>query len=78
MLALGGGVRGGKVYGAWPGLRSSALFESRDLAVTTDFRDVLAEGLVRHLGCADPGSVFPGYRISRQRFRGFLADPVTA
>src|SRR5262249_5878475 len=66
MLALGGGVRGGKVYGAWPGLRSSALFEGRDLAVTTDFRDVLAEALVRHLGCADPAPVFPSYRISRE------------
>jgi uncharacterized protein (DUF1501 family) len=64
MLALGSGVRGGKVYGAWPGLRSSALFEGRDLAVTTDFRDVLAEALVRHFGCADPAPVFPGFRIS--------------
>ena len=73
MLALGSGVRGGKVYGAWPGLRPSALFEGRDLAVTTDFRDVLAEALVRHLGCADPAPVFPGYRISRERSLAYLA-----
>jgi len=73
MLALGSGVRGGKVYGAWPGLRPSALFEGRDLAVTSDFRDVLAEALVRHLGCADPVPVFPGYRISRERSLGYLA-----
>ena len=73
MLALGSGVRGGKVYGAWPGLRPSSLFEGRDLAVTSDFRDVLAEALVRHLGCADPVAVFPGYRISRERSLGYLA-----
>ena len=73
MLAFGSGVRGGKVYGSWPGLRSSVLFEGRDLAVTTDFRDVLAEVLVRHLGCADAAPVFPGYRISRDRSLGYLA-----
>src|SRR5262249_51544913 len=43
MLLLGGGVKGGKVYGKWPGLDSSHLYENRDLAVTTDFRDVFAE-----------------------------------
>src|SRR5262249_33151439 len=42
MLVLGGGVRGGRVYGRWPGLDSSHLYENRDLAVTTDFRDVFA------------------------------------
>ncbi len=73
MLVLGAGVRGGKVYGEWPGLRSSALFEGRDLAVTTDFRDVLAEALVRHLGCTDPAPVFPSHRIARERFVGYLA-----
>ena len=73
MMVLGSGVRGGKVYGSWPGLARSALFEERDLAVTTDFRDVLGEILVRHLGCDDASAVFPGYRTSRERFRGFLA-----
>ena len=43
MLVLGGPVRGGKVYGDWPGLEPEQLFEKRDLAVTTDFRDVLGE-----------------------------------
>ena len=56
-----------------PGLRPSARFEDRDLAVTTDFRDVLAEALVRHLGCVDPAPVFPGYRISRERSLAYLA-----
>jgi hypothetical protein len=73
MLALGAGVRGGRVYGAWPGLRPSARFEDRDLTVTTDFRDVLAEALVRHLGGVDPAPVFPGYRISRERSLAYLA-----
>ena len=54
MLVLGGGVRGGKVYGRWPGLDASHLYENRDLAVTTDFRDVFAEILAD--GWASPTS----------------------
>ncbi len=73
MLVLGGGVRGGKVYGRWPGLDVDQRFEGRDLAVTTDFRDVFAEVAVRHLGVRDPRPVFPGYAIDPQRFPGFLA-----
>ena len=41
MLVMGGGVKGGKVYGKWPGLEKEQLYEGRDLALTTDFRDVL-------------------------------------
>ncbi len=41
MFVMGGGVRGGKVYGEWPGLQEEQLYEGRDLALTTDFRDVL-------------------------------------
>ncbi|MCK6480640.1 MAG: DUF1501 domain-containing protein, partial [Planctomycetes bacterium] len=59
-LLLGGGVRGGKVHGRWPGLARDRLFEESDLAVTTDLRQVLAEVLVRRCGCADPAAVFPG------------------
>ncbi len=44
---LGGQIRGGKVYGQWPGLDSAALHEGRDLAVTTDFRDIIADVLER-------------------------------
>jgi uncharacterized protein (DUF1501 family) len=72
MFALGGSVRGGKVYGKWPGLKSGQLFEGRDLALTTDFRDVFAEVLVRHLGARQTASVFPGFAASSNRFRGFL------
>ena len=61
MLLLGGGARGGKVHGRWPGLERDQLFEGRDLAVTTDFRDVFAEVLSKHLGVAGMGTVFPGY-----------------
>jgi uncharacterized protein (DUF1501 family) len=62
MLVMGGTVRGGKIYGEWPGLEREQLYEERDLAVTTDFRDVLGELTARHLGTQDLGAVFPGYR----------------
>ena len=62
MFAMGGRVRGGKVYGRWPGLESEALYEGRDLALTTDFRAVCSEVLARHLGQKDLNKVFPGFR----------------
>jgi len=61
MLALGGAVKGGRVYGRWPGLRPHQLFEGRDLAVTTDFRALFTEVATRHLG-APAGPLFPGYQ----------------
>jgi len=61
MMVLGGPVRGGNVYGRWPGLEPEQLYEKRDLAVTTDFRDVLAELVSRHLG-QKTEPVFPGYK----------------
>jgi uncharacterized protein (DUF1501 family) len=61
MFVLGGPVKGGKVYGKWPGLDQSQLYEGRDLAVTTDFRQVLGEAVTRHLGNKDLASVFPGF-----------------
>jgi len=73
MFVLGGPVKGGKVYGKWPGLRPDQLYEGRDLALTTDFRDVFAEVLVRHLGARNTANIFPGFSVSPQRFRGFLA-----
>jgi uncharacterized protein (DUF1501 family) len=60
MMVLGGPVRGGRVYGDWPGLEPEQLFEKRDLAVTTDFRDVLGELVGTHLG-QNVDEVFPGY-----------------
>jgi uncharacterized protein (DUF1501 family) len=61
MFVLGGPVRGGKVYGRWPGLEQSQLYEGRDLAVTTDFRLVLSEAVSQYLGNHDLRNVFPGY-----------------
>jgi uncharacterized protein (DUF1501 family) len=53
MWLMGGGVRGGRVHGEWPGLETNALHEGRDLAVTTDFRQVIASVLERHLRLDD-------------------------
>ena len=61
MMVLGGPVRGGKVYGQWPGLEVEQLYEGRDLAVTTDFRGVLGELVSGHLGQMNLAQVFPGY-----------------
>ena len=77
MFVLGGPVKGGKVYGHWPGLEAGKLYEGRDLALTTDFRDVFAEVAVRHLGAGTgragaANEIFPGYTVAPSRFRGFL------
>jgi uncharacterized protein (DUF1501 family) len=71
-LALGGPVNGGKVLGQWPGLAPEQLFEERDLAVTTDFRDVFAEVARKHLGAADMRAVFPDYDVKPENERGLL------
>src|SRR6185295_195632 len=72
MFVLGNGVHGGKVYGQWPGLKSDQLNEGRDLALTTDFRDVFGEIATRHLGSKDARSIFPGYSLNASKFKGFL------
>ncbi len=72
MFAIGGGVKGGKVYGKWPGLAEEDLYEGRDLALTSDFRDVFAEALDRHMGAEKLDPVFPGYSPKRKKFLGFL------
>jgi uncharacterized protein (DUF1501 family) len=61
MLVMGGDVRGGKIYGEWPGLQTEQLYEGRDLNLTTDFRDVLSELVSHHLGNRNLNAVFPGY-----------------
>ena len=73
MFVLGNSVRGGEVYGRWPGLKSDQLYEGRDLALTTDFRDVFGEIATRHLGSANPQSVFPHYSLKQSNFKGFLS-----
>ncbi len=72
MFVIGGSVRGGKVYGQWPGLQNEELYEGRDLALTTDFRDVLGEIVYMHLGNHDLNMVFPGYQSGPEKFRGLL------
>lgn len=71
MLVLGGGIRGGRVYGRWPGLGANQL-EDGDLRVTTDYRDVLGELVRRRLGGRSLNQVFPDHRphelgLARQR-----------
>jgi uncharacterized protein (DUF1501 family) len=73
MLVLGNSVRGGQVYGKWPGLESDQLYEGRDLALTTDFRDVFGEVAARHLGTVNLKTVFPGFNASASNFKGFLS-----
>jgi uncharacterized protein (DUF1501 family) len=73
MMVLGGGVRGG-IYGTWPGLEREQLHEGRDLARTTDYRDVLAAVLAGQLGATDLAPVFPGHRVALDRFAGLFAS----
>jgi uncharacterized protein (DUF1501 family) len=62
MMIIGGqNVRGGKVYGRWPGLGREQRYDGRDLAVTTDFRSVFAEVVRGHLGVTDTSKIFPKF-----------------
>ncbi len=72
MFVLGGEVKGGKVYGKWPGLAQEQLNEGRDLAVTTDFRRVLGEAASKTLGVRDLHSVFPASEIRPDQFLNFI------
>jgi len=72
MMAIGGDIRGGKVYGRWPGLAVEQRYERRDLAVTTDFRDVFSEVVVRHMGVRDARPIFPGYDVNPAKFPGLF------
>jgi len=60
ITVLSGNANGG-IHGNWPGLAPGQLFEGIDLAVTTDYRQVLSEILIRRLGNDKLGVVFPGY-----------------
>jgi uncharacterized protein (DUF1501 family) len=69
LFVLGPDVKGGKVYGRWPGLANEQLNEGRDLALTTDYRAVLGEVVSKTLGADNLERVFPGARL---RTEGFL------
>jgi uncharacterized protein (DUF1501 family) len=72
MFVLGGPVKGGKVYGRWPGLDQAQLYEGRDLALTTDFRQVIGEAVARHLGNKNLANVFPGHDNQQAKFLRLL------
>jgi len=72
MFVLGGPVKGGKVYGRWPGLDQSQLYEGRDLALTTDFRQVISEALATHMGNKNLAQVFPGFDNQSAKFLKLL------
>jgi uncharacterized protein (DUF1501 family) len=60
------------MLGQWPGLAEAQRYEGRDVAVTTDFRDLFAELLARHLGATDLAAVFPGFTPDPTRFPGAI------
>lgn len=72
---IGGRVRGGQIYGDWPGLAAKQLYQARDLAVTTDFRLVLAAVLERHLnlGAEQLDRIFPDLPPNRSSIERILA-----
>jgi uncharacterized protein (DUF1501 family) len=75
MWVLGGEVRGGRIYGDWPGLAAAQLYQSRDLAVTTDYRTALAAILERHLRLGDRqlAQIFPDPLPARSNLGEMLA-----
>jgi uncharacterized protein (DUF1501 family) len=72
MFVLGGSVKGGKVYGQWPGLAPENLYQDRDLSITTDFRQVLGEAAYRTLGAKNLELIFPGSRLAPAHFLNFI------
>jgi uncharacterized protein (DUF1501 family) len=72
MFIMGGDVKGGQVYGKWPGLNDHQLNEGRDLALTTDFRSVVGEILTKHIGVKELNAVFPGFDNNPRKFPGLV------
>ena len=70
MMVLGGTVRGRRMLGHWPGLANDALNDGADLAITTDYRHILAEVMARHMQTPDLADLFPGFQPD---FRGLFA-----
>jgi uncharacterized protein (DUF1501 family) len=70
MWVMGGNVKGGQVYGQFPGLQTNQLHEGRDLAITTDFRTVMGSLLTQHLQLAPAqiAQIFPGYKAPQPLF----------
>ncbi|MGC2164368.1 MAG: DUF1501 domain-containing protein [Silvibacterium sp.] len=72
MFILGGPVQGQKVYGKWPGMDKHQLYQDRDLAITTDFRQVLGEAAYKMLGSRNMETVFPGAQLQTNHFLNFM------
>jgi len=72
MFVMGGDVKGGHVYGKWPGLADQQLYEGRDLMLTTDFRAVVGEILTKHLGVKNLAPVFPGFDSNPRNSAGLI------
>ncbi len=72
MFVIGNSVRGGRIFGDWKGLKPGELNEGRDLAVTTDFRDVFGEVAGKHLANKNLEKIFPKYAANPKNFKGFL------
>jgi uncharacterized protein (DUF1501 family) len=72
MFLMGGDIKGGKVYSRWPGMSEGQLYEGRDLAVTTDYRSVLAEIMSKHLAGSNLKTVFPGFANDPKQFLGVI------
>src|SRR6201996_8772221 len=73
MFILGGSVKGGKVYGKWPGMATEQLYQNRDLAITTDFRQVLGEAAYKTLGAHNLELVFPGSDLKTTQFLNLMS-----
>jgi uncharacterized protein (DUF1501 family) len=74
MFVLGGAVKGGKVYGKWPGMATEQLYQNRDLAITTDFRQVLGEAAFKTLGARNLELVFPGSELKTTQFLNLVSS----
>src|SRR6476620_10655936 len=72
LFVIGGDVKGGKVYGKWPGLEQEQLYEGRDLALTTDFRSVFSEITSKHMGATHPDKIFPGFAPQASSWLGVV------
>ncbi|MEJ8566603.1 DUF1501 domain-containing protein [Elongatibacter sediminis] len=79
LLAMGGGVNGGQLFGTWPGLHEQDLFQGADVWATTDYRSVLSECLLKRLRNNQIGQIFPGFTANDYQdhgvFSGSLVDP---
>lgn len=78
LLALGGGVNGGRFFGAWPGLAEEQLFQGADIWATTDYRTVFSECLLKRLHNNKLWQIFPGYTAEEYQPLGVFSGSLVA